>query len=164
MGRAWGASRIGCLGFQRYSTFPSSNSTESTAEAAPKRSKRNHSAALGSGKRGPISVDVLTYRCCKTVVHEVLHCFLLDHCVAAECLMNTTGSLDEDFRAPLRLCIADLQKLVYATGCDIVQRYQDLLRLFEQWPGFEDEARQLNLLLQAAHKDRGSGKAAQRVD
>ena len=161
MGRAWGASRIGCLGFQRYWTFsdpaekaskPSQPPAEQAWGPRSKRSKRIKTPPAVDADRGRL-VDILTYRCCKTVVHEVLHCLLLDHCVAGECLMNTTGNLEEDFRAPLRLCLEDLKKLVYATGCDVVARYTQLEQLYQDWACFDGDARQASVLARAARQD-----------
>lgn len=76
MGRAWGASRVGIFSFRRYDPrFPGG--------AGPLARAADRAAAM-------------TYRASKTLTHELGHCFLLDHCIVYECLMNGTANLAED--------------------------------------------------------------------
>ena len=53
-------------------------------------------------------------RVCKTAAHELGHCFGIGHCSYAACLMQTTGSVEEDERQPPYLCPLDLMKVACA--------------------------------------------------
>ena len=44
------------------------------------------------------------FRFLRTAVHELGHCFALDHCTAYACLMQSTTCLSEDIRQPPYLC------------------------------------------------------------
>jgi archaemetzincin len=50
----------------------------------------------------------------RTAVHELGHCFGMDHCVYFACIMQGTASLGEDERQPPFLCPVDLSKLCLA--------------------------------------------------
>lgn len=51
----------------------------------------------------------------KTMAHEVMHMFGLDHCVYFSCCMNGSVSPDgQDDRDPMWLCPIDLRKLQFA--------------------------------------------------
>jgi archaemetzincin len=94
MGRAWGASRIGVFSFLRYDPeFP---------------------GGAGTDPAMPARVDALTYRAGKTLLHELGHCLGFDHCIAYDCLMNTTRDMAEDLAAPYHICPVELQKLHYS--------------------------------------------------
>eukprot|EP01112_Ceratiomyxa_fruticulosa_P010352 TRINITY_DN2737_c0_g2_i1.p1 TRINITY_DN2737_c0_g2~~TRINITY_DN2737_c0_g2_i1.p1 ORF type:complete len:376 (+),score=83.74 TRINITY_DN2737_c0_g2_i1:175-1302(+) len=78
--------------------------------------------------------QILLKRCMKTISHELLHMFDIEHCVYFKCLMNGTANLDEDDNAPLFVCPVDLRKLLYATKMDIsvLQWYENLLTFYKQ--------------------------------
>jgi len=66
----------------------------------------------------------------KVTVHELLHLLGLDHCIYFACLMNGSGSLDEDHRQPHHLCPVCLKKLDKLVGLDIKNRYKQLTKLY----------------------------------
>jgi archaemetzincin len=70
-------------------------------------------------------------RVCRTVCHELGHCFGMDHCVYYACSMQGTCSLAEDARQPPYLCPVDLAKMLHATGTTAEQRYERLLGFCE---------------------------------
>eukprot|EP00056_Hartaetosiga_gracilis_P004674 m.77206 g.77206 ORF g.77206 m.77206 type:complete len:437 (-) comp11906_c0_seq1:1104-2414(-) len=99
MGRAYGASHGGVIGVCRYSPSLLPPYKE-FGEAVMSRSQ------------------LFTSRVAKTVVHEIGHCFMLDHCTAHRCLMNGSGSLKEDISIPSFFCPHDLRKIAHA--CDVI--------------------------------------------
>ena len=66
-------------------------------------------------------------RVCRTAGHEVGHCFGIGHCVYYACSMQGTASVIEDARQPPYLCPVDLEKMLKATGADVVERYEAIL-------------------------------------
>lgn len=70
-------------------------------------------------------------RVCRTVSHELGHCFGLDHCVYYACNMMGSGSIIEDARQPPYLCPVDLAKLLKATGADPKERYKAIIEFCE---------------------------------
>ena len=61
-------------------------------------------------------------RMCRTVSHELGHCFGIDHCVYYACVMQGSASLAEDARQPAYLCPVDLAKNLCATGSAFQER------------------------------------------
>ncbi|KAK1821368.1 hypothetical protein LTR12_004254 [Friedmanniomyces endolithicus] len=57
-------------------------------------------------------------RVCKTAMHELGHCFGIDHCTYYACIMQGTAGLSEDARQPPYVCPVDTAKLLTATGAD----------------------------------------------
>ncbi|EDQ89772.1 uncharacterized protein MONBRDRAFT_32153 [Monosiga brevicollis MX1] len=127
MGRAWGASRVAVLGFFRYA------------------------AELGKG-RPPRGVPALREAMVKTLTHEILHCFLFDHCTRGSCLMNTTGNLHEDFEAPLWLCEECLAKLCLTLDFDVRDRYACLAEALTGEPAFAGDLQHLLARRDAARR------------
>ena len=70
-------------------------------------------------------------RSSKLLSHELGHLYVLDHCIHNRCLMNGTGHLVEDFKAPSHLCGICLRKLQWRTGFDVKQRYKMLSSAFD---------------------------------
>ena len=66
-------------------------------------------------------------RVCRTVSHELGHCFGIAHCAYYACAMQSTASIAEDARQPPFLCPVDLVKVLRATGADEIDRYRALL-------------------------------------
>ncbi|KAI0973480.1 hypothetical protein F4678DRAFT_459618 [Xylaria arbuscula] len=61
-------------------------------------------------------------RVVRTLVHEVGHCFAIDHCVYYACNMQGTSCIAEDLRQPPYLCPVCLEKVTYAIACELQQR------------------------------------------
>jgi archaemetzincin len=57
-------------------------------------------------------------RLCRTVSHELGHCFGIDHCAYYSCAMHSTASIAEDARQPPYLCPIDLAKVLRAAEAD----------------------------------------------
>jgi archaemetzincin len=115
-GMAAGGSRVGVFSMCRYD--PSFR---------VRRKKRKTSNKL--------SADQLTLlrRGCKVVVHEIGHMFNIGHCVYYSCCMNGSGHLLEDYAQPIHLCPIDLKKIQVATGCDVWERYRQLLKFYDKY-------------------------------
>ncbi|KDR74050.1 hypothetical protein GALMADRAFT_212230 [Galerina marginata CBS 339.88] len=71
-------------------------------------------------------------RFCRTVSHELGHCFGIDHCVYYACSMQGSSSLAEDARQPPYLCLVDLAKILRASGTTADARYRALLAFCDQ--------------------------------
>ena len=90
--------------------------------------------------RGKDYHQVLLRRSCKVLVHEMAHMFGLDHCIFFRCVMNGSNHLQESDSRPLHLCPVCLRKLQFSIGFDVVNRYERLLRFYQE-VGFQDETR-----------------------
>ncbi|KAB8299981.1 hypothetical protein EYC80_000223 [Monilinia laxa] len=71
-------------------------------------------------------------RICRTASHELGHCFGIDHCIYYACCMQGSASIIEDSRQPPYLCPVDLAKVICATGADVEERYEVLLKFCER--------------------------------
>ncbi len=63
--------------------------------------------------------------------------------------MNGANSLEESDLQPMNLCPMDLHKLHLVVGCDIIQRYKNLLSFYQTVEGFEQESNWITEYLQA---------------
>ncbi|RDW94619.1 hypothetical protein BP5796_00382 [Coleophoma crateriformis] len=72
-------------------------------------------------------------RVCRTVSHELGHCFGMDHCVYYACVMQGSSSIIEDARQPPYLCPVDLSKVLEATGVNQQAHYQAMLAFCDQY-------------------------------
>lgn len=138
---AWPASH--CVGFVRdacgldpkdWAVLKKAQGTGGTVSSAHKQ------ADVSNAVRRPIheAVEAFTActnpslattwleRVCRTVSHELGHCFGIDHCQEYACMMQSTSSIADDVRQPPYLCPIDLMKVVLATGCEPVVRYERL--------------------------------------
>jgi len=75
-------------------------------------------------------------RVCRTVSHELGHCFGMDHCIYYACSMQGSASIIEDARQPPYLCPVDSAKLLRATGGDAKERYEAILMFCEKYESF----------------------------
>jgi archaemetzincin len=67
----------------------------------------------------------------KTMTHELLHVFGIDHCAYFSCVMNACVSDGSD-NEPVFMCPIDLAKLRKSIGFDAKERYQKLLAFFTE--------------------------------
>lgn len=72
-------------------------------------------------------------RVCRTMTHELGHCFGMAHCVYYACSMQGTASIAEDARQPPYLCPIDLAKLLQATGASMGDRYEQIACFCERY-------------------------------
>lgn len=79
--------------------------------------------------------DVILYRSCKVVCHEISHLFGLRHCAYYQCIllklfigaMNGSNHIEEDESKPLEICHICLRKLEFSAKILIKERYEQLL-------------------------------------
>jgi archaemetzincin len=98
--------------------------------------------AFYGDKRPKDYEKLLLRRSCKVLVHETAHMFGLTHCIYFRCVLNGSNHLQESDSRPLHLCPVCLRKLHYSIGFDIVRRYQDLQKFYQD-TAFNDEIRWL---------------------
>lgn len=72
-------------------------------------------------------------RVCRTMTHELGHCFGIDHCVYYACSMQGTASIAEDVRQPPYLCPINLAKMLQSTGANVEDRYQRIAIFLEKY-------------------------------
>ncbi|KAK1054415.1 hypothetical protein LTS16_000058 [Friedmanniomyces endolithicus] len=72
-------------------------------------------------------------RVCKTAMHELGHCFGIDHCTYYACIMQGTAGLSEDARQPPYVCPVDTAKLLTATAADEKDWLRALLEFCERF-------------------------------
>ncbi|GAP86821.1 hypothetical protein SAMD00023353_2100490 [Rosellinia necatrix] len=107
--------------------------------------------AVGAIRRDPAASPVedehgLWFsRVARTVVHELGHCFGIDHCSYYACNMQGTSGILEDIRQPPYFCPVCLEKIAYAIACElqagdqpfkeeyIRERYKAIAGFCEKW-------------------------------
>ena len=67
-------------------------------------------------------------RTIKVATHETGHMFSIQHCTKYQCNMQGSNSLQESDSQPLHLCPQCHAKILHATGCDPVARYENLIQ------------------------------------
>mmetsp|Transcript_22784 Transcript_22784/g.26793 ORF Transcript_22784/g.26793 Transcript_22784/m.26793 type:complete len:548 (-) Transcript_22784:101-1744(-) len=164
-GMAAGGSNVAVFSFHRYHPrlkmspefwydfgYTSKVSDYSYYEDAPKKRPKtsptpydttttsSSSSSLSSCNNPHESNSILLLRAAKLMVHELMHIYGIDHCKHYQCIMNGTGHLVEDFKAPMALCPIDLRKMQWRLAFPIIQREQKLLFFYEthHW---KDEAK-----------------------
>lgn len=92
----------------------------SSADASPlERALEAHNASLTASELSLSDLEnVLLFRLCRTVSHELGHCFGLDHCMYKACVMQGTASVAEDMRQPPYLCPVCGMKIAWASATD----------------------------------------------
>lgn len=83
---------------------------------------------------------LLLLRSLKTMVHEIIHMFNVEHCIYYNCVLGGSNHLEEADWQPLHLCPVDLHKLQVAVGFNIEERYIKLFQKYQNTPGLEKEA------------------------
>lgn len=68
----------------------------------------------------------------KVALHEAGHMFGMPHCTAYECCMNGSNHLAEMDSRPTWLCPQCVQKVCWACGADLADRYRKLAEFAEQ--------------------------------
>ncbi len=86
------------------------------------------------------SFQVVLRRALKVASHETGHMFGLKHCIAFECGMGGSNSLDETDRHPLYFCPECQAKICWATSVSPSDRFEKLAQFCEE-NGLVDEAR-----------------------
>ncbi|KAJ8024094.1 Archaemetzincin-2 [Holothuria leucospilota] len=71
----------------------------------------------------------IVWKMLRVATHETCHLFGLQHCVFFHCAMNGSSSISEAITQPLFLCPVCLRKLQKFLGFDVLERYQDLLKM-----------------------------------
>lgn len=71
---------------------------------------------------GVSTSTIHAHRVAATVVHELGHCFGLDHCERYNCAMRGTDTLAEDLEGHFDVCPLDAHKLVLSYGVDLPAR------------------------------------------
>jgi len=101
---------------------------------------RNHPDFFSAGK--VVSLDklsevsvlakqLMTWRSCNILTHEITHMFGLEHCVYFSCLMNGRNHEEESDRSGSFFCPVCLHKLQHAIGFDFVARYKTMMTFYE---------------------------------
>ena len=95
-------------------------------------------------RNGDPDGDEEAFRLClrrtlKTATHETGHMFSMQHCTFFQCNMCGSNHRAESDSQPLWLCPVCLAKLHWATGVEIVPRYQRLAAFCKE-NGFTEEA------------------------
>lgn len=71
-------------------------------------------------------------RTIKVATHETGHMFSIEHCIKFRCNMQGSNSMEESDEQPLYLCPQCHAKILFATGCQPVERYKKLIAFFEK--------------------------------
>ncbi len=71
-------------------------------------------------------------RTIKVATHETGHMFSIEHCIKYRCNMQGSNSLEESDEQPIYLCPQCHAKILFATGCQPVERYKKLIAFFEK--------------------------------
>jgi len=72
------------------------------------------------------TIDIIYYRSCKTLCHEICHLFGIKHCTYFSCLMQGSNHIEEAGTKPFFLCPMCLRKLHSVLKFNPTQRYKNL--------------------------------------
>eukprot|EP00826_Nyctotherus_ovalis_P034454 TRINITY_DN2877_c0_g1_i3.p1 TRINITY_DN2877_c0_g1~~TRINITY_DN2877_c0_g1_i3.p1 ORF type:complete len:125 (+),score=32.96 TRINITY_DN2877_c0_g1_i3:48-422(+) len=73
--------------------------------------------------------QVILYRACKVMVHELGHMFGMKHCIYYSCVMNASNHLEEAAIKPLYECPVCMRKLHLVIGFNPLERYKQLAKI-----------------------------------
>ena len=83
------------------------------------------------GISGQPLADLIQFRACKTISHEICHMFGIRHCIFFECIMNGSNKMGECDIKPMRMCHVCLRKLRYMCQFGYRERYQQIRACFQ---------------------------------
>ncbi len=89
-------------------------------------------ARFGDPEESEAAKKKCLLRTIKVATHETGHMFSIQHCIKYQCNMQGSNSLDESDEQPLYLCPQCHAKILYATGCEPVDRYKKLVEFCEK--------------------------------
>ena len=89
-------------------------------------------ARFGDPEESEAAKKKCLLRTIKVATHETGHMFSIQHCIKYQCNMQGSNSLDESDEQPLYLCPQCHAKILYATGCEPVDRYKKLVEFYEK--------------------------------
>ncbi|EAS03423.1 peptidase family M54 protein (macronuclear) [Tetrahymena thermophila SB210] len=81
--------------------------------------------------KAQVDQDLVIYRSCKVMCHEVVHQFGIKHCIYYHCIMNGSNHYEESGSKPFQLCPVCLRKMQYALQFDLADRYRALIQATE---------------------------------
>lgn len=79
--------------------------------------------------------NLMLYRACKVMTHEIGHMFGIRHCIYYECGMNGCNHIYESQTRPLYYCAICFRKLQHAVGFDVCERYRAMVAVCEEFGG-----------------------------
>lgn len=79
-------------------------------------------------------------RTLKVASHETGHMFSIQHCIHYQCNMQGSNSLAEADRQPMYLCPECHAKVMWATGCDPVKRFTNLVAFCKKYQLKDEQA------------------------
>ena len=75
---------------------------------------------------GEAGTEIFQERLLKVAIHETGHMFGIKHCMAFECLMNSSNNLYELDEKPLWFCPECSQKVAYTRELELADYFEDL--------------------------------------
>lgn len=85
----------------------------------------------GLSEVSELTKQMMIWRSCNILTHEITHMFGLEHCVYFSCIMNGRNHQDESDKAGSFLCPICLHKLQHSIGFDFVARYKAMLAFYK---------------------------------
>ena len=138
MGRGSG-DRVGLLSLYRFNPLLSTKSTSSTSKKRSSAAKAPSSSIEASEVDSKTLLSKWLLPACKTLAHESMHMFGLDHCTHFLCVMNANVSPWDDGKDPIHLCPICLRKLHISCKFDLGDRLKKLLGFYHDL-GWTSEA------------------------
>ena len=119
-----------CIGFTPVDLWPGSGWNFVFGEA----SLEDRVAVWSTYRKGDPAKGAQRYRrvlrrTAQTAIHEIGHMFSMDHCVAYECVMCASNTIEEGDRRPLNACCECVAKVLWATGAAPRPRFERMRAL-----------------------------------